>query len=915
MERMFSANGTMRLTLLPLATALLALAHAGNAAAQSCPALHHCYYVPPLMAPEDESPATSSTVSVELSTIYAGTARVALTYGGSTENLTVTSAPTVRAINPALAGTSGFNAIGARGVFIDSDRALSVLLRELGGTLTDIASIKVGERALGNRFMIIGYGLNVDPAFDVLSVYAPTGATVTMTKRPNEMLTWADGFTGSATIPPGQTLLVRTSNGFGLTGMVVDATAPIAVLVGGRGTFSATAPADENCRDDGFDNVLPLTHAGTAFVIHGYGGSNPAASNAESFTIIATNTDPGISTIVTVGGANYTLNGSASIQLRRPDLASTITANRPVLVKHDIAGFGSCELGMVLVPPVSFSTLSSPIDFRVTVPAGGGHIMALAPTTAVASDIILEGGPAWSGPVSTTLGQVFYADVAAGVHHVTSTVDLQLRMTTGNANPNPALSARTGTATYFDFQRVSECTTSSQCADALECTTDSCAAGFCANPKVAQGSTCSVGVCNTTPAIPACVECVTAANCEDGPGAAGSTCVTNVCVVAAPVVSAPANGSTVREQPVYSGTGPTGATVTVLVDGVSVGTTVVAGGTWSLAQPTALSLGTHTVRARATSGSLVSADSATNNFTVTDVCLSDDQCSMATPICDAGSCVQCVLDDDCPPPSTCGASACVLAAPVIVTPLEGDVLGETLPTFTGASTVGTSVIIEVDAMALGAAVAVDGDGKWTITVTTPLAFGAHSVRARATAGTGVVATSPDSVAVAFTVIDDCATTADCPTGAICDAAFACAVDAPVVSSPADGSTIAQTQPTFAGTAQANTIVTVLVDGAPVGTVNAATGQWSLVAPASLMAGVHTVSATAAAGAIVSPVSGSNTFTISIPGGGGDGGTDDPDDLGRNSISGGCSALSTSVALEWFALAAGLALFRRRAWRA
>ncbi|WP_242510162.1 Ig-like domain-containing protein, partial [Hymenobacter persicinus] len=90
----------------------------------------------------------------------------------------------------------------------------------------------------------------------------------------------------------------------------------------------------------------------------------------------------------------------------------------------------------------------------------------------------------------------------------------------------------------------------------------------------------------------------------------------------APVVTAPANGSIVNTTtPTYSGTATANATVTVYVDGSSIGTTAAnAAGNWSLTQPAALSQGSHTVYARASlNGSAASANSNTNTFTVDSV--------------------------------------------------------------------------------------------------------------------------------------------------------------------------------------------------------------------------------------------------------------------------------------------------------
>ena len=90
-------------------------------------------------------------------------------------------------------------------------------------------------------------------------------------------------------------------------------------------------------------------------------------------------------------------------------------------------------------------------------------------------------------------------------------------------------------------------------------------------------------------------------------------------VTPAPVVSAPANNVEVNTAtPTYSGTAPAGSTVTVYVDGTSLGTvTATGGGTFALVQPTALAQGSHAVYATAkTSSEPVSDNSAPNTFTV-----------------------------------------------------------------------------------------------------------------------------------------------------------------------------------------------------------------------------------------------------------------------------------------------------------
>lgn len=86
----------------------------------------------------------------------------------------------------------------------------------------------------------------------------------------------------------------------------------------------------------------------------------------------------------------------------------------------------------------------------------------------------------------------------------------------------------------------------------------------------------------------------------------------------APVVTSPANGSTVLVyKPTYVGTAVDLSTVTVYVDNVSIGTTTAfVGGAWVLNQPTNLSQGSHAVKATATDAVGTSVFSTSVTFTV-----------------------------------------------------------------------------------------------------------------------------------------------------------------------------------------------------------------------------------------------------------------------------------------------------------
>ncbi|MCP3102812.1 Ig-like domain-containing protein [Myxococcus sp. K15C18031901] len=181
-------------------------------------------------------------------------------------------------------------------------------------------------------------------------------------------------------------------------------------------------------------------------------------------------------------------------------------------------------------------------------------------------------------------------------------------------------------------------------------------------------------------------------------------------------------------------------------------------------------------------------------------------------------------------------------APEIVAPAQGVTVPTQRPAISGTAQPGTVVTVTVDGTVLGTA-PVSPTGEWTFTPAVDLAQGPHSVTATATDAAGNV--SVPSAPTQFTV-------------------DTVAPDAPVITAPADGTTIATAQPVFTGTAEPLAQVTVEVDGDVVGTVTAdLDGHWSLPSPAALAEGPHTVEATATDTAGNTSEAASNDFVIDL----------------------------------------------------
>lgn len=273
----------------------------------------------------------------------------------------------------------------------------------------------------------------------------------------------------------------------------------------------------------------------------------------------------------------------------------------------------------------------------------------------------------------------------------------------------------------------------------------------------------------------------------------------------APTISSPAEGGSTGASPVFSGNaGENGATITVYVDGASIGTTTTAGtAAWTLAHPGVLAGGAHTVYATSTTALRgTSAASATKNFTV---------------------------------------DATAPAAPVVTTPTPGTNTTDTTPTFTGTAEADATITISASSV-VQATTTADGSGNWTVDL--PVQADAqynYVVTATDTAGNvspnTVVAVRIDTVAPAT------------PT-----------LTAPIDDGPATVST-----PSFEGTGEPSTAINLKFNGDNYvsGISVDGSGAWSFTFSGSgLGSGVYVATVTNEDFAgNVSPVSNSRTFTI------------------------------------------------------
>ncbi|BAK77466.1 hypothetical protein NH8B_2667 [Pseudogulbenkiania sp. NH8B] len=158
------------------------------------------------------------------------------------------------------------------------------------------------------------------------------------------------------------------------------------------------------------------------------------------------------------------------------------------------------------------------------------------------------------------------------------------------------------------------------------------------------------------------------------------------------------------------------------------------------------------------------------------------------------------------------------------------VTSDSTPTIVGTAIANSDITIYVDGVSVGVTTA-DGTGAWSFGLLTTLSDGPHAITAMASSGA-----VNSGVSTAYGVSIDTGAPS-VPSGL----GLSSATD--TGSSSSDGVT-SNNQPTLTGTAEANSTVTVYVDGVAVGTAMAdGSGAWSYSLSSALSDGSHSIRAT------------------------------------------------------------------------
>ncbi|HVZ43899.1 MAG TPA: Ig-like domain-containing protein [Ramlibacter sp.] len=252
--------------------------------------------------------------------------------------------------------------------------------------------------------------------------------------------------------------------------------------------------------------------------------------------------------------------------------------------------------------------------------------------------------------------------------------------------------------------------------------------------------------------------------------------------------------------PTITGFAEAGATVTLYEGSIAMGSAVATGGAWSITTKT-LSNGTHTLTAKAV-------DAAGNVSSLsTGLAVTIDSSTPGSP-----GAPDLIAADDHGKSST------------------DNLTNVTTPTFTGTAEANATVTLYEGVTSVGTGSA-DALGHWSITTSSTLSEGAHTLTAKATDAAGN--TSGASTGLTVTI----------------DTTAPAAPSAPDLATASDNGASSSdnvtsiTTPTFTGTAAPGAAVTLYDGATAVGTAtaNASTGAWSIKST-TLSSGAHTMSA-------------------------------------------------------------------------
>ncbi len=391
----------------------------------------------------------------------------------------------------------------------------------------------------------------------------------------------------------------------------LDQTAPtVTSLTSTAGTSGSTTSTTPFSFTATFSEPVTGFAASDLAVSNGTVSSGPTAGSGNSFTFQVTPTTPGTATTVQVRAG----------------------------VVQDQAGNGNLASGTYAL------TFQAP---TLTVSPTNGTLTSGTQGTAYSVTFTASGGSgSYTYGLSGNLpaGLTFAGSTLAGTPTASGTFGFRLTATDNSAAPGPYSGFRDYTLTIGALPLTATVSTTSASPTSTApipfavSFSQSVGTTFVASDVTVTGGTVTSGsfsgsgagpyAFTVTPTGAGTVTVSVAAGVANDANNTGNSASNAVSVqyqlptTTAPIVTSPANGSTVNGLPTYAGTAPAGSTVTIYLAvgsgaAQAIGTTTATGGNFSLTPTTALTSGSYQVYATAqASGSTVSANSNTNAFTV-----------------------------------------------------------------------------------------------------------------------------------------------------------------------------------------------------------------------------------------------------------------------------------------------------------
>lgn len=442
-----------------LAAWLTAAILPATALAQRCPEGRECTYLPALPPPPPphvSNPNAYGTVLIFSAPDQA--AQMKYTAGDVVMPELGLDATHV-AFNPlprGLAVSPGFGVVSRQRVFVEGSRTY-IFVGQLGGADNTyyLSHTRSHTSGIGRRFRLGGFSMNAsngdDMGYDFVGLYAPDGATISLTASPQVYAAlqaqnpgaffWQSGPGAEQTVVlgAGETVVLRTAGaaqvrgaiGAPIDGTEVVASQPISVSVGGRGWLFDTDGTTLLGVDDSLDGIIPIDYLGTQYVLKAY----PAPAGQE-VRVVA---DENNTTVRRNGTQVATLAAGETYRFVPPTGTTSLETNHKVAV-YQSAGLYNASNDLALVTPVVFADLPN-LNVPIDVLTGDiGMLFMVMPTDCLGT-VLIDGKDVNTQPFTTVESvhghpewtALTYANLIAGGYNITASCDLVVSLVAGNS--------------------------------------------------------------------------------------------------------------------------------------------------------------------------------------------------------------------------------------------------------------------------------------------------------------------------------------------------------------------------------------------------------------------------------------------------------------------------------------------------